>query len=76
MDRFLVTAEAYGILTTVVLNKVDALDEEGRTQAEELAAVYRDAGYGWLEVRPTRGRDWTHRAERQQASACFPAIRA
>ena len=50
MDRFLVTAEAYGIPTTVVLNKVDALDDQGRAQAEALAAVYRDAGYGWLEV--------------------------
>ena len=50
MDRFLVTAEAYGIPPTVVLNKIDVLDDEGRAQAEMLAAVYRDAGYGWLEV--------------------------
>ena len=50
MDRFLVTAEAYGIPTTIVLNKIDALEAEGRVQAQALAAVYRDAGYGWLEV--------------------------
>jgi ribosome biogenesis GTPase len=50
MDRFLVTAEAYGIPTTIVLNKIDALEAEGRAQAQALAAVYRDAGYGWLEV--------------------------
>ena len=50
MDRFLVTAEAYGIPTTVVLNKIDALGAEERTQTEVLASVYRDAGYGWLEV--------------------------
>ena len=50
MDRFLVTAEAYGIPTTIVLNKVDALTDEDRAQAEALAEVYRDAGYGWLQV--------------------------
>lgn len=50
MDRFLVTAEAYGIPTTVVLNKTDALSEEDRESATSLASVYRDAGYGWLEV--------------------------
>jgi ribosome biogenesis GTPase len=50
MDRFLVTAEAYGIPTTVVLNKIDALTDEEREQAASLAGVYRDAGYGWLEV--------------------------
>jgi ribosome biogenesis GTPase len=50
MDRFLVTAEAYGIPTTVVLNKIDALSVEERESACTLAEVYRDAGYGWLEV--------------------------
>ena len=50
MDRFLVTAESYGIPTTIVLNKVDALTDEDRVQAKALAEVYRDAGYGWLEV--------------------------
>ena len=50
MDRFLVTAEAYGIPATVVLNKIDALGAEERAQTEALAAVYSDAGYGWLEV--------------------------
>ena len=37
MDRFLVTAEAYGIPTTVVLNKVDVLDAEERQVADTLA---------------------------------------
>ena len=41
MDRFLVTAEAYGIPTTVVLNKVDALDDEGRAQAEARGGLPR-----------------------------------
>ena len=44
MDRFLVTAEAYGIPTTMVLNKVDALSAEERATADELAEVYRKVG--------------------------------
>lgn len=55
MDRFLVTAEAYGIPTTIVLNKIDALTEEERKQAASLADVYREAGYGWLEVSAQTG---------------------
>ena len=55
MDRFLVTAEAYGIPTTIVLNKVDALTPEARRQAEELANIYREVGYEWLEVSALTG---------------------
>ena len=55
MDRFLVTAEAYGISTSIVLNKIDVLSEEERKNAEAMAEVYRDAGYGWLEVSALTG---------------------
>ena len=55
MDRFLVTAEAYGIPTTMVLNKVDALSAEERAMADELAEVYRKVGYDWLEVSALSG---------------------
>lgn len=50
MDRFLVTAEAYGIPTTIVLNKIDALTDEEREVVRNLSEIYVDAGYGWLEV--------------------------
>ena len=50
MDRFLVTAEAYGIPTTIVLNKIDALSEEEQEAVRNLSQIYQDAGYGWLEV--------------------------
>jgi ribosome biogenesis GTPase len=50
MDRFLVTAEAYGIPTTLVLNKIDLLDASGIAWAAGLRQVYADAGYGWVEV--------------------------
>jgi len=50
MDRFLVTSEAYGIPTTIVLNKIDALSAGERDVVKGLAATYRDAGYSWLEI--------------------------
>ena len=50
MDRFLVTAEAYGIPTTIVLNKIDALSEEEQEAVRNLSQIYQDAGYSWLEV--------------------------
>ena len=55
MDRFLVTAEAYGIPTTV-LNKLDDLDEDERRQADTLASTYRAVGYEWMEVSAHDGR--------------------
>ena len=55
MDRFLVTAEAYGIPATVVLNKVDVLDAEERQVADTLAKTYTSIGYEWLEVSAKSG---------------------
>ena len=45
MDRFLVTAEAYHIPTTIVFNKCDLYDEEQLTYANELIATFENIGY-------------------------------
>lgn len=45
IDRFLVTAEAYHIPTTIVFNKSDLYDEEQMAQAEELISVLNNIGY-------------------------------
>lgn len=45
IDRFLVTAEAYHIPTTIVFNKCDLYDEEQMAQAEELISTFEDIGY-------------------------------
>lgn len=45
IDRFLVTAEAYHIPTTIVFNKSDLYDEEQMEQAEELISVFNNIGY-------------------------------
>lgn len=45
IDRFLVTAEAYSVPCVLLLNKVDALDEDERALLEEYRAAYELAGY-------------------------------
>ena len=47
IDRFLVTAEAIGIPTTIVFNKMDLLndDEEASARQTELEKIYSDVGY-------------------------------
>ena len=57
IDRFLVTAEAYGIPTTIVFNKIDLLesDAEGAERQNELQAIYSDAGYHTMKVSAKTG---------------------
>jgi ribosome biogenesis GTPase len=45
IDRFLVTAEAYGIPASVIFNKKDLLDEEEAEYVEALMGLYRSLGY-------------------------------
>lgn len=57
IDRFLVTAEAYGIPTTIVFNKCD-ITENDAADAETLdylVQLYSTAGYDVLEVSATTG---------------------
>ena len=57
IDRFLVTAEAYGIPTTIVFNKIDLLegDAEGAERQNELQAIYSNAGYHTMKVSAKTG---------------------
>ena len=45
MDRFLVTAEAYHIPTTIVFNKCDLYDDEQLAYANELISTFENIGY-------------------------------
>lgn len=45
IDRFFVTAEAYSVPCVLLLNKVDALDEDGQDLLAEYRNVYEQAGY-------------------------------
>ena len=57
IDRFLVTAEAYGIPTTIVFNKVDLLtdDNESINRQKVLEDIYTDAGYDIMKVSAETG---------------------
>ena len=56
IDRFLVTAEAYGITTILVFNKIDT--HEGATLDEQLCMqhVYQEIGYQCLRVSSTENK--------------------
>ena len=56
IDRFLATAEAYRVPTTLVINKIDLLVEpEDRELLEAVAHLYRTIGYDVLTVSSLTG---------------------
>lgn len=57
IDRFLVTAEAYGVPTTLVFNKCDLCltDDAAFDRLEYLRAVYEQAGYPCINTSAATG---------------------
>lgn len=53
IDRFLVTAEAYGIETVLVFNKIDTFDENTLDEQLYMQHVYQEIGYKCLRVSST-----------------------
>ena len=50
IDRFLVTAEAYGIPATLIFNKSDLLDKELQKIQKEIVKMYTSIGYPCYEI--------------------------
>ena len=50
IDRFLVTAEAYGIEAVLVFNKIDTFDEAMKDEQLYLQYIYSEIGYKFLKV--------------------------
>ena len=50
IDRFLVTAEAYGIETILVFNKIDTFDEATLDEQLYMQHIYQEIGYQCLRV--------------------------
>lgn len=50
IDRFLVTAEAYGIEAVLVFNKIDTFDEAMQDEQLYLQYIYSQIGYKFLKV--------------------------
>lgn len=55
IDRFLVTAEAYGIKTILLFNKMDAYSIEEFAELKYLAELYRSIGYTCLGISAVTG---------------------
>ncbi len=53
IDRFLVTAEAYGIVAILVFNKIDTLDDATLDEQLYMQHVYENIGYKCLRVSST-----------------------
>lgn len=56
IDRFLVTAEAYGIEAILIFNKIDTLDETSLEEQLYLQAIYSEIGYQCLRVSAKEGK--------------------
>lgn len=54
IDRFLVTAEAYGIETVLVFNKIDTLTENSLDDQLFMQHVYQQIGYKCLRISSTQ----------------------
>ncbi len=50
IDRFLVTAEAYGIEAVLIFNKIDTYDEAMQDEQSYLQYIYSDIGYKFLKI--------------------------
>ncbi len=55
IDRFLVSAESFRILTTIVFNKSDILNDEGLAYQDEIIELYSQIGYNCLITSATEG---------------------
>ncbi|WP_281637184.1 ribosome small subunit-dependent GTPase A [Flavobacterium marginilacus] len=56
IDRFLVTAEAYGIETILVFNKIDTFDDAMLDEQLYLQYIYQEIGYQCLRVSATQNK--------------------
>ena len=50
IDRFLVSAEAYGIPAIIVINKLDLYNDKHLEKLADLAYIYEEAGYKVLPI--------------------------
>ena len=55
IDRFLVSAESFRILTTIIFNKSDILSDEGLAFQQEIMDLYQRIGYQCISTSATEG---------------------
>ncbi|MBL0683480.1 ribosome small subunit-dependent GTPase A [Aquimarina mytili] len=57
IDRFLVTAEAYGIKAVLLFNKIDTYTDDELLEVKYLAALYRKIGYECIGISAKTGKN-------------------
>lgn len=57
IDRFLVTAQAYGIKAVLLFNKIDTYNEDELLEVKYLAAMYRKIGYECIGISAITGKN-------------------
>jgi len=57
IDRFLVTAEAYGVKAVLLFNKIDTYNEEELLEIKYLASIYRKIGYECIGISAKTGKN-------------------
>ena len=50
IDRFLVTAEAYKVNSTLIFNKIDTYDSNIKSKTNELVKIYENIGYNCIKI--------------------------
>ena len=60
IDRFLVTAEAYGIPACLIFNKLDLFSDEGLEILADYQSIYEDIGYSCYSVSALAGTNIDH----------------
>jgi len=71
IDRFLVTAEAYGIKAVLLFNKIDTYSEEEKDEIRYLAAMYREIGYTCLGISAKTGKNIDQLQELMLGKICL-----
>ncbi len=57
IDRFLVTAEAYGVTAVLLFNKIDTYNKDELAEIKYLAHLYRSIGYECIGISATTGKN-------------------
>jgi len=71
IDRFLVTAEAYGIKAVLLFNKIDTYSEDEKDEIRYLAAMYREIGYTCLGISAKTGKNIDQLKELMLGKTCL-----
>ncbi len=71
IDRFLVTAEAYGVEAVLVFNKIDTFDENMGNEQLYLQHIYQEIGYQCLRISSTEKKGIEQLKEMMLGKVCM-----